>query len=56
MPMQTQRGGGGSFMASIHPQPATRKMWLVSTTPRQIYALERTGTHCTEGCVSLGPI
>ena len=43
-------------LASIHPQPATRRMWLVSTTPRQIYAIERTGTHCTAGWVSLRPI
>lgn len=40
MPMQAERGAGGRFIASIRPQPATRKMWLVSTTPRQIYALE----------------
>ena len=56
MPLEAQRGAGDRFIASIYPQPATRKMWFVSTTPRQIYALERTGTQGTAGWVSVGPI
>jgi hypothetical protein len=53
MPVQTQTGGRGRLIAPIHSKPATRKMWAVSTTRRQIYALERPGSHCKTGCVSL---
>lgn len=56
MPMQAHRGDGARLIVPNHPQPATRKMWAVSTTRKQMYALERPGTHCTADLVSLGSI
>jgi hypothetical protein len=50
--MQTKRNGGG--IAPTHSKPGTGRRWVVSTTPRPLYPLEKSGTSCTLGCVDLG--
>ena len=52
MPMQAKRNGGG--IAPTHSKPGTGRRWVVSTTPRPLYPLEKSGTSCTWGCVDLG--
>jgi hypothetical protein len=53
IPMQTQRGGGGSIGPTTS-QPGTRKMCVVSTKLRPLYPRKKPGTHWTRGCVGHG--
>jgi hypothetical protein len=40
---------GGRVIALLFLDLGARKGWVVSTTPRPLYARERPGTHCTGG-------
>jgi hypothetical protein len=42
---------GGRGIALLFLDLGTRREWVVSTTPRLLYPLERPGTHCTGGWV-----
>jgi hypothetical protein len=42
---------GGRGIALLFLDPSSRRGWVVSTTPRQLYHRERPGTQCTEGGV-----
>jgi hypothetical protein len=42
---------GGRSIVLLFLDLGTRRMWVVSTTPRPLYLRERPGTHCTGGWV-----
>jgi hypothetical protein len=48
---EAQRGGGGRGIALLFLDLGAKRWWVVSTTPRPLYPLERPGTHCTGGWV-----
>jgi hypothetical protein len=43
----------GRGVALLFLDLGARRGWVVSTTPRSLYARERPGTHCTAGWVGL---
>jgi hypothetical protein len=48
-PPRARRGSRG--IALLIPNLGARRGWVVSTTPRPLYPLERSGTRCTGGWV-----